>query len=248
MLSYDVVEWGKPLEKAERKTPEPKGTEVLLKLKYCGVCHSDVHIRDGYFDLGGGKRLTMSERGITLPATLGHEPYGTVVAAGPEAADVPIGEDRLVYPWTGCGDCPRCREGLDNFCMAARCVGCQPSPDGWDAIPGARGCTPQSCSFRDHFAELKQLGVAQLYGLSTQDSDYQREAVDRLHLPFPVLSDSALTLAQAIKLPTFTVASMTLHKRMALVIENGVITKVFYPVFPPDKNAEEVIAWLRTSR
>jgi peroxiredoxin len=121
----------------------------------------------------------------------------------------------------------------------------QPSPDGWDAIPGARGCTPQSCSFRDHFAELKGLGVAQLYGLSTQDSDYQREAVERLHLPFAVLSDEALKLARAINLPTFTVAGMTLHKRMALVIENGVITKVFYPVFPPDKNAEEVVAWLR---
>ena len=124
----------------------------------------------------------------------------------------------------------------------------RPSPDGWDAIPGARGCTPQSCSFRDHFAELKQLGVAQLYGLSTQDSDYQREAADRLHLPFPVLSDSVLTLAQAIQLPTFTVSGMILLKRMALVIENGVIIKVFYPVFPPDKNAEEVLAWLRTSR
>jgi peroxiredoxin len=124
----------------------------------------------------------------------------------------------------------------------------QPSPDGWDAIPGARGCTPQSCSFRDHFAELKQLGVAQLYGLSTQDSNYQREAADRLHLPFPVLSDVALKLAQAIRLPTFTVAGMILLKRMALVIEDGVITKVFYPVFPPDKNAEEVITWLRTSR
>jgi D-arabinose 1-dehydrogenase-like Zn-dependent alcohol dehydrogenase len=125
MLSYDVVEWGKPLARAERKTPEPKGTEVLLKLKYCGVCHSDVHIRDGYFDLGGGKPLPMSERGINLPATLGHEPYGTVVAAGSAAGDVPIGEGRLVYPWTGCGGCPRCREGLDNFCMAARCVGLQ---------------------------------------------------------------------------------------------------------------------------
>jgi peroxiredoxin len=122
----------------------------------------------------------------------------------------------------------------------------QPSPDGWDAIPGARGCTPQSCSFRDHFADLKGLGVAQLYGLSTQDSGYQREAVERLHLPFAVLSDEALELARAIKLPTFTVAGMTLHKRMALVIEDGVITKVFYPVFPPDKNAEEVIAWLQT--
>jgi peroxiredoxin len=124
----------------------------------------------------------------------------------------------------------------------------QSPPDGWDAIPGARGCTPQSCSFRDHFAELKELGVAQLYGLSTQDSDYQREAVERLHLPFAVLSDQALKLARAINLPTFTVAGMTLHKRMALVIEDGVIVKVFYPVFPPDKNAEEVVAWLRAPR
>jgi peroxiredoxin len=124
----------------------------------------------------------------------------------------------------------------------------RPMPDGWDAIPGARGCTPQSCSFRDHFAELKGLGVARLYGLSTQDSDYQREAVERLHLPFPVLSDAAFKLTQAIKLPTFTVAGVTLLKRMALVIEDGVIAKVFYPVFPPDKNAEEVVAWLRASR
>jgi D-arabinose 1-dehydrogenase-like Zn-dependent alcohol dehydrogenase len=125
MLSYDVVQWGKSLESAERKTPVPTGTEVLLRLKYCGVCHSDVHIRDGYFELGGGKRLSMTERGINLPATLGHEPYGTVVAAGPEAVNVPIGEDRLVYPWTGCGACARCCEGLDNFCMVARCIGLQ---------------------------------------------------------------------------------------------------------------------------
>jgi peroxiredoxin len=124
----------------------------------------------------------------------------------------------------------------------------QSPPDGWDAIPGARGCTPQSCSFRDHFAELKQLGVAQLYGLSTQDSGYQREAVERLHLPFAVLSDEALKLARAINLPTFTVTGMILLKRMALVIEDGVVIKAFYPVFPPDKNAEEVIAWLKTSR
>jgi peroxiredoxin len=121
-------------------------------------------------------------------------------------------------------------------------------PDGWDAIPGARGCTPQSCSFRDHFAELKQLGVGRLYGLSTQDTAYQREAVERLHLPFPVLSDRSLTLAHAINLPTFEAAGMTLLKRMALVIDDGVISKVFYPVFPPDKNAEEVIAWLQASR
>ncbi len=83
MLSYDVVEWGKALEPTERAVPQPVGTEVLLRLKYCGVCHSDVHIRDGYFDLGGGRRLLMTERGMQLPATLGHEPFGTVVAAGP---------------------------------------------------------------------------------------------------------------------------------------------------------------------
>ena len=125
MLSYDVVEWGKPLQKAERETPKPRGSEVLLRLKYCGVCHSDVHIRDGCFDLGGGKRLLMSERGIKLPATLGHEPYGTVIATGPEAGGVAMGVERLVYPWMGCGSCARCREGLDNFCMAPRCVGLQ---------------------------------------------------------------------------------------------------------------------------
>lgn len=125
MLSYDVVEWGQPLEKIERETPVPKGTEVLVKLKYCGVCHSDVHIRDGYFDLGGGKRLLMSERGMHPPVTLGHEPLGTVIAAGEDADGVPIGEDRLVYPWTGCGHCARCREGLDNYCMAPSMIGIQ---------------------------------------------------------------------------------------------------------------------------
>jgi len=118
------------------------------------------------------------------------------------------------------------------------------APPGWDDIPGARGCTPQSCSFRDHFAELKSLGVAQVFGLSTQDSDYQREAVERLHLPFPILSDADLNLALAMHLPMFMVAGMTLLARMALVIEEGAIVKVFYPVFPPDKSAAQVIAWL----
>jgi D-arabinose 1-dehydrogenase-like Zn-dependent alcohol dehydrogenase len=125
MLSYDVVEWGKPLEKLERATPRPQGTEVLMRVKHCGVCHSDAHIRDGYFDLGGGKRLPMSERGMSLPATLGHEPFGTVIAAGPDAENIPLGCDRLVYPWTGCGGCVRCREGLDNYCMAPRMIGIQ---------------------------------------------------------------------------------------------------------------------------
>jgi peroxiredoxin len=121
----------------------------------------------------------------------------------------------------------------------------QPLPEGWNQIPGARGCTPQSCGFRDHFSGLKRLGVARVFGLSTQDTAYQREAVERLHLPFAVLSDERMQLARAIKLPTFTTAGMTLLKRMALVIDDGIIAKVFYPVFPPDKNAEEVTAWLR---
>jgi peroxiredoxin len=119
------------------------------------------------------------------------------------------------------------------------------NPEGWDQIPGARGCTPQSCSFRDHFAELNTLGVSQLYGLSTQDSAYQREVAERLHLPFAILSDERLALTKALRLPTFSVAGMTLLKRMALVIDNGRISKVFYPVFPPDRNAGEVVAWLK---
>lgn len=121
----------------------------------------------------------------------------------------------------------------------------QDLPTGWDAIRGARGCTPQSCGFRDHFGELKGLGVAQLYGLSTQDTAYQQEAANRLHLPFAILSDYKLDFTRALQLPTFSVDGMTLLKRMALVIDDGVITKAFYPVFPPDKNAEEVIAWLQ---
>jgi peroxiredoxin len=121
----------------------------------------------------------------------------------------------------------------------------QAMPDGWDAIPGARGCTPQSCSFRDHFAELKALGVERVFGLSTQDSDYQLEAAERLHLPFPVLSDDGFKLTRALNLPTFTVEGVELLKRMVFVIDDGVMTKVFYPVFPPDKSAAEVVTWLR---
>jgi peroxiredoxin len=121
------------------------------------------------------------------------------------------------------------------------------APPGWDDIPGARGCTPQSCGFRDHFAELKALGVAQVYGLSTQDTAYQREAAERLHLPFPLLSDADLDFARGLHLPLFMTSGMTLLKRMALVIDDGVIVKVFYPVFPPDKNAAEVVAWLRSN-
>jgi peroxiredoxin len=117
-------------------------------------------------------------------------------------------------------------------------------PEGWDEIPGARGCTPQSCAFRDHHAELVAAGAHRTFGLSTQDHAYQKEMAERVHLPFPVLSDDALILTKAARLPTMEVAGRTLLKRFALVIDDGVITKVFYPVFPPDRNAGDVLAWL----
>src|SRR5215467_10509108 len=117
-------------------------------------------------------------------------------------------------------------------------------PHGWDQIPGARGCTPQSCSFRDHHQELTALN-AQVFGLSTQTTKYQREAAGRLHLPFELLSDSSLQFANALRLPTFEIEGMRLIKRVTLIAHDGKIVKHFYPVFPPDKNAEDVVAWLR---
>jgi len=171
-------------------------------------------------DDGGARHLTGARLAdIALPATSG-PPVNLSKLKGRTVV--------YVYPRTGV-------PGVD-------------APPGWDDIPGARGCTPQSCSFRDHFADLKRLGVAQLYGLSTQDTAYQQEAATRLHLPFAILSDEKLALTKAMKLPIFTTSGMTLLKRMAWVIDDGTITKVFYPVFPPDKNAEEVIGWLQASR
>jgi peroxiredoxin len=116
-------------------------------------------------------------------------------------------------------------------------------PQGWDEIPGARGCTPQSCTFRDHHAELRSLG-ARVFGLSTQDTEYQREAAERLRLPFELLSDEDLAFAKALDLPVFEAEGMALLKRLTLVIKDGRVEKVFYPVFPPNENAEEVIRWL----
>lgn len=148
-------------------------------------------------------------------------------ATNGESVDLSLLRGRTIvyaYPRTG-------RPGIEN-------------PEGWDMIPGARGCTPQTCSFRDHFAELKVLGVDHLFGLSTQDPDYQCEAADRLHLPFQILSDNDLSLTRAMKLPTFEASGMTLLKRFTLAINHGKIEHVFYPVFPPDQNAAEVIAWL----
>ncbi len=121
----------------------------------------------------------------------------------------------------------------------------QPNPPGWDEIPGARGCTTQCNAFRDAFAELRALGVDHLYGLSVQSTADQREMAERQHLPFPVLSDEAFTLTRALRLPTFETSGMTLLRRLTLVVRDGVIEHVFYPVFPPDRNAAEVAGWLR---
>ena len=118
-------------------------------------------------------------------------------------------------------------------------------PDGWDMIPGARGCTPQSCAFRDLHSEIRSLGVESLFGLSTQDSQYQREAVDRLHLSFPMLSDEEFEFSSALRLPTMSVDGKTLLKRLTLILENSIVEYIFYPVFPPDKNADDVIDYLR---
>lgn len=121
-----------------------------------------------------------------------------------------------------------------------------PLPDGWNMIPGARGCTPQSCAFRDHYSELQELGVKHLFGLSTQGTAYQQKVATRLHLPFPLLSDNMLQMVQALALPTLQVSGMTLMKRFTLVIDDAKITHIFYPIFPPDRNATDVIEWLRS--
>ena len=167
-------------------------------------------------DDGGARHLVgLRVASMGLPAT-----DGTVV----DLASLPGRVVVYAYPRTG-------EPGREN-------------PEGWDLIPGARGCTPQSCSFRDHFAELRALGVGRVFGLSTQGTGYQREVVERLHLPFPMLSDEGLRFAGAMGLPGFETSGMRLLKRLTLVIGEGVIKHVFYPVFPPDRNAEEVVAWL----
>ena len=119
--------------------------------------------------------------------------------------------------------------------------------DDWDMIPGARGCTPQTCAFRDLFKDLKDAGAQHVFGLSTQDTAYQRAMVERLHVPFQVLSDGDLALTRALKLPSMDVAGLTLIKRLALIVDDATITHVFYPVFPPDRNAGDVLAWLQAN-
>ncbi|MFN9774459.1 MAG: alcohol dehydrogenase [Burkholderiales bacterium] len=123
MLSYDVIEHGKPLQSRIRETPRPQGSEVLVRIVRSGVCHSDLHIWEGYFDLGGGKRFYVKDRGCVPPFTTGHEPFGVVEALGPDARGAAVGDRRIVYPWIGCGTCAVCADGDDHLCLATRFVG-----------------------------------------------------------------------------------------------------------------------------
>ena len=168
-------------------------------------------------DDGAAEHLTGTRLpAIALPATDGSEVALDLLGAGRTIV--------YAYPLTG-------RPGIDQ-------------PDDWDTIPGARGCTAEACAFRDHHAELLAAGASAVYGLSTQDTDHQREAVDRLHLPFPMLSDEAFALTHALGLPTFDAGGRTLLRRLTMVVRDGVVEKVFYPVFPPDRHAAEVLGWL----
>jgi len=131
------------------------------------------------------------------------------------------------------------------YCYPMTGVPGKPLPEGWDLIPGARGCTPQTCGFRDHYQELKDLN-AEVLGLSTQTTEYQQEMANRLHLPFEVLSDSEFKLCEALRLPTFEVEGVRLLKRLTMIVRDSKIEHVFYPVFPPNESADQVINWLET--
>jgi len=133
------------------------------------------------------------------------------------------------------------------YCYPMTGVPGKPLPEGWDMIPGARGCTPQTCGFRDHYQELLRFDIA-VSGLSTQTPEYQREMADRLHLPFEILSDAEFKLCEALRLPTFEVDGMRLLKRLTMIVRSGRIEHDFYPVFPPNESADEVLRWVRNNR
>jgi propanol-preferring alcohol dehydrogenase len=173
MKSYDVVDFGAPLEATQKPTPKPQGTEVLLRMLAAGVCHSDLHIWDGWYDLGGGKRLSVKDRGLVPPLTMGHEIVGEVAALGPEASGVKVGDKRLAHPWIGCGNCAICRRGQEQLCMSPRFLGVH-KPGGYAdhvLVPHARylldlgkltpaQAAPYACSGITTFGALKRVGEA----------------------------------------------------------------------------------------
>ena len=175
MLSYDVVDFGAPLKRTDKPTPQPKGTEVLLRTLAAGVCHSDLHIWEGHYDLGGGKKLTVKDRGLVPPLTMGHEIVGEVAALGPEAKGVKIGDKRLAHPWIGCGTCAVCRRGDEQLCMTPRFLGVQ-KPGGYAdhvLVPHPKylldlgkltpaQAAPYACSGLTAYGALKRVGEAVL--------------------------------------------------------------------------------------
>jgi peroxiredoxin len=169
-------------------------------------------------DDGAADHLTgLAMPALTLPASDGSTV--DLAALGPGRTII------YLYPLTG-------RPGVDL-------------PEGWDSIPGARGCSTEACDFRDHFADLQQAGAARVYGMSSQDPEYQAEVVTRLRLPFAMLSDERFALGEAIGLPTFAAPGHDrLYARLTLVVRDGLIEHVFYPIFPPNTHAQEVLAWL----
>jgi alcohol dehydrogenase, propanol-preferring len=171
MRSFQVCHPGTPLRLSEQPTPQPAGTEVLLKVLATGVCHSDLHLSDGYFDLGGGKRLNLADRGMKLPVTLGHENVGEVVALGPQARDVAIGDRRLVDPWMGCGECAVCKRGDEQLCLKPGSIGVfrHGGYSDYLMVPHARylfdigdlppeRVAPLACSGVTTFSALKKVG------------------------------------------------------------------------------------------
>jgi propanol-preferring alcohol dehydrogenase len=171
MKSYDVAECGAPLQLFERPTPKPSGSEVLLRVLAAGICHSDIHIWEGHYDLGGGKKLKLTERGVKLPLTMGHETVGEVVALGPDSTGAKIGDKRLVFPWLGCGSCAVCRRGEEQLCLAPRFLGVFRNGGYADHIlvPHARylldigelkpaEAAPYACSGLTAFGALKRIG------------------------------------------------------------------------------------------
>jgi alcohol dehydrogenase, propanol-preferring len=173
MRSYDVIDFGAPLEAREKPTPKPAGSEVLLRMLAAGVCHSDLHIWEGWYDLGGGKKLTVKDRGMVPPLTMGHEIVGEVVAFGPEATGVKVGDRRLAHPWIGCGSCAVCRRGEEQLCAAPRFLGVH-KPGGYAdhvMVPHPRylldlgrltpaQAAPYACSGITAFGALKRVGEA----------------------------------------------------------------------------------------
>ena len=171
MKSYQLVDYGKPLEPVDIATPQPTGDEVLIEVLAAGVCHSDLHIWEGSYDLGGGKRLSLKDRGMQLPLTMGHENAGKIVAVGPDVKDRNVGEICLVYPWIGCGECRVCRMGYENLCMKPRCIGvhCDGGYSDHLIIPKSKYLlpigdldpvvvAPYACSGVTTYSALKKLG------------------------------------------------------------------------------------------